>query len=111
MTGGKGVHTFVFWHRALPPNFWDVLVCLTRGHIDWKGGVQKWVYIAAGLMDGADGRGLNAPKFGMEEGGQDGRLVLNALKFGIEHGSERQPFLFLLIRKRRWWRQKASRHI
>ncbi len=34
--GVNGLLTLVFGHRALPPNFLDVLLCLTWGHIDWK---------------------------------------------------------------------------
>jgi hypothetical protein len=35
-TGVNGLLTVVFWHPALPPNFLDVSICLTRGHIDLK---------------------------------------------------------------------------
>jgi len=35
--GMNSLLTFVFSHQVLPPNFLDVSVCLTRGHIDWKG--------------------------------------------------------------------------
>src|SRR5579862_354590 len=43
-TGLNGLLTFVFWHRALPSNFLDVSVCLTRAHIDWKEGKQVGLY-------------------------------------------------------------------
>jgi hypothetical protein len=47
-TGVNGLLTFVFWHRALSSNFWDVSVCLTRGRIDWKGGVRNGFILPLG---------------------------------------------------------------
>ena len=41
MASLNGLATFIFWHRALLSK---VLICLTRGHIDWKGEGQGSEY-------------------------------------------------------------------
>jgi hypothetical protein len=47
--GMNSLLTFVFSHQVLPPNFLGVSVCLTRGHIDWKGrGVRSGFILPPG---------------------------------------------------------------